>query len=70
MTMYLSVVSNVINVIGNVIGVFVFRAGVAGVVWPSFLARVFPQRPSLFFAFGKRTGWCIGGSGFLAGMAV
>ena len=42
-TMYLSVVSNLINVIGNVIGVFVFRAGVAGVAWPSFLARVFPQ---------------------------
>ncbi|MBD5544256.1 MAG: MATE family efflux transporter [Lachnospiraceae bacterium] len=40
-TMYLSAVSNAINVIGNVIGVFVLKAGVAGVAWPSFLARVF-----------------------------
>ena len=39
-TMYISVVSNVINAIGNVIGVFVFHAGVAGVAWPSFLAAV------------------------------
>ncbi len=40
-TMYISVVSNAINVIGNVIGVFVLNAGVAGVAWPSFIARVF-----------------------------
>ena len=40
-TMYLSVASNVINVIGNIMGVFFFHAGVAGVAWPSFLARVF-----------------------------
>lgn len=30
-TMYLSVVSNIINVIGNMVGVFVLHAGVAGV---------------------------------------
>lgn len=40
-TMYISVASNVINVIGNVTGVFVLKAGVAGVAWPSFIARVF-----------------------------
>ena len=40
-TMYISAASNVINVIGNVIGVFVLKAGVAGVAWPSFIARVF-----------------------------
>ena len=40
-TMYLSVVSNVINVIGNLIGVFVFHAGVAGVAYPSLIARTF-----------------------------
>lgn len=40
-TMYLSVVSNVINIIGNLIGVFVLHAGVAGVAWPSLIARVF-----------------------------
>lgn len=37
-TMYLSVVSNIINVIGNLIGVFVLRAGVA---YPSLIARAF-----------------------------
>ena len=40
-TMYVSVFSNMINVVGNVIGVFVLNAGVAGVAWPSFLARTF-----------------------------
>lgn len=40
-TMYLSVISNIINVIGNLIGVFVLHAGVAGVAWPSLVARMF-----------------------------
>ncbi len=40
-TMYISLVSNVINVIGNVIGVFVLHAGVAGVAYPSLIARTF-----------------------------
>ena len=40
-TMYLSVASNIINVIGNLIGVFVFHAGVAGVAYPSLIARTF-----------------------------
>ena len=38
-TMYISIVSNVINVVGNCIGVFVLKAGVAGVAYPSLLAR-------------------------------
>ena len=40
-TMNISLVSNLINIIGNYIGVFVFHAGVAGVAVPSLLARVF-----------------------------
>lgn len=40
-TMYISLVSNLINVVGNIIGVFVLHAGVAGVAWPSLIARVF-----------------------------
>ncbi len=40
-TMYLSIASNVINVIGNLIGVFVLKAGVAGVAYPSLIARAF-----------------------------
>ena len=40
-TMKVSAISNVINVAGNVIGVFVLKAGVAGVAWPSLIARTF-----------------------------
>ena len=40
-TMYLSIVSNFINIIGNIIGVFVLHAGVAGVAYPSLIARTF-----------------------------
>ena len=39
--MYVSLASNVINVIGNCIGVFVLHAGVAGVAIPSLIARAF-----------------------------
>ena len=38
-TMYLSIISNIINVVGNLIGVLVLRAGVAGVAYPSLIAR-------------------------------
>lgn len=38
-TLYISIISNIINVVGNVIGVFVLHAGVAGVacfrLWPA-----------------------------------
>lgn len=40
-TMDISVVSNAINIVGNAIGVFVLRAGVAGVAYPSLISRVF-----------------------------
>ena len=40
-TMKISLISNVINVIGNILGVFYFKAGVAGVAWPSVIARMF-----------------------------
>lgn len=39
-TMNISIVSNVINIVGNCLGVFCFHAGVAGVAWPSFLSRL------------------------------
>lgn len=38
-TMYLSLLSNGINVVGNSLGIFVFHAGVAGVAYPSLIAR-------------------------------
>jgi putative MATE family efflux protein len=38
-TMYISVAANVVNIIGNCVGVFLLKAGVAGVAWPSFISR-------------------------------
>ncbi len=38
-TMYTSIVVNIINVIGNYIGIYILHAGVAGVAYPSFIAR-------------------------------
>lgn len=40
-TMYVSLGANAINVVGNLIGVFVLNAGVAGVAYPSLIARMF-----------------------------
>lgn len=40
-TMYISIVANIINVVGNCIGVFALHAGVAGVAWPSLISRYF-----------------------------
>lgn len=53
-TMYLSVISNCINLVGNVIGVFVLNAGVAGVAWPSFIARMFSAGIITILCFRKR----------------
>lgn len=38
-TMYVSALMNAINVVGNAIGIFVLRAGVAGVAVPTLIAR-------------------------------
>ena len=40
-TMKISIIANVINVAGNLIGVFALHAGVAGVAYPSLISRVF-----------------------------
>ena len=52
-TMYLSIASNIINVIGNIIGVFGLRAGVAGVAWPSLIARTFSAVVITLLCFRK-----------------
>lgn len=52
-TMYISIVANILNVAGNCIGVFVLKAGVAGVAWPSFLARLFSAVAITVLCFGK-----------------
>lgn len=53
-TMYLSAASNVINIIGNVIGVFILHAGVAGVAWPSLIARTFSAVAITFLCFRSK----------------
>ena len=52
-TMYISIASNIINCIGNCIGVFVLNAGVAGVAYPSLIARVFSAVVITFLCFNK-----------------
>ncbi len=39
--MNVSIMMNLINVVGNYIGVFILKAGVAGVAWPTVISRVF-----------------------------
>ena len=40
MTMYISAVVNIINIVGNCIGVFVLDLGAAGVAYPSLISRI------------------------------
>lgn len=40
-TMYVAIAMNLINIVGNVLGTFVFHAGIRGVAYPSLLSRIF-----------------------------
>lgn len=55
-TMKISLVSNLINLMGNLIGVFVLKAGVAGVAWPSFIARVYSAAAITWLCFRESNG--------------
>lgn len=57
-TMYISVLSNLINVIGDMIGVFGLHAGVAGVAYPSFIARTFSAVVITVLCFRSHSGIC------------
>ena len=52
-TMNISLAVNGINIVGNAIGVFVFHAGVAGVAYPSLIARTFSAVVILVLCFQK-----------------
>ncbi len=52
--MNISIVMNAINVIGNAIGIFVLRAGVAGVAVPSLVSRTFAAAVMLVLCFQKK----------------
>lgn len=53
-TMNISIVANVINVIGNCVGVFALKLGAAGVAWPSLLSRALSAVAVTWFCFRKR----------------
>ncbi|MDN0061059.1 MATE family efflux transporter [Mediterraneibacter glycyrrhizinilyticus] len=53
-TMNISLAANGINIVGNAAGVFVFHAGVAGVAYPSLIARSFSAVVILILCFRQR----------------
>lgn len=53
-TLYVSLISNIINTAGNIIGVFILHAGVEGVAWPSLLARMFSALAITVLLFRKK----------------
>ncbi len=55
-TMYLSAISNMMNIVGNLIGVFILQAGVAGVAYPSLLARTFSAVVITWLCFHEKQG--------------
>ena len=52
-TMLISIVANVINVIGNGVGVFALQMGAAGVAWPSLISRVLSAAAVTIYCFQK-----------------
>lgn len=53
-TMYVTLVMNVINVIGNAIGIYVFHAGVAGVAVPTLVSRAVAGVAMMCLAFNGK----------------
>lgn len=52
--MNVSIIMNLINVIGNAIGIFVLHAGVRGVSYPSLVSRVFAAMVMLYLTMNKK----------------
>ena len=53
-TMYISIAANVINVVGNCIGVFALKLGAAGVAYPSMISRIISAVAVTIFCFLKK----------------
>lgn len=53
-TMYISIVTNIINVLGNCVGVFWLHMGAAGVAYPSLLSRFLSAIAVTVYCFGKQ----------------
>jgi len=53
-TMYVSLLMNLINIVGNAVGVFVLKAGVAGVAVPSLISRTLAAAVLFTLSFNCR----------------
>lgn len=51
--MYISIAANIINVLGNFIGVFALNAGVAGVAYPTLISRIFSAAAVTYLCCSK-----------------
>lgn len=67
--MKISIVSNVLNVAGNIIGVFLLHTGVAGVAYPSLIVRTFSAAVITVLCFREKKS-DIWDSGFLHGTGI
>lgn len=59
-TMNVSILMNIINVVGNAVGIFVLHAGVAGVAVPSLISRMFAAGLMLRFAWNQENVVAVG----------
>lgn len=53
-TMIVSIIANVINIIGNCVGVFALKMGAAGVAWPSLISRMLSAAAVTVYCFQKK----------------
>ncbi len=53
-TMYVSAAMNLLNVVGNAIGVFVLKAGAAGVAWPTTISWYFAAIVMTVLCFNRK----------------
>lgn len=58
-TMYISLGMNIINIVGDFAGVFIFHAGVAGVAIPTLLSRMFAALVMTILAMGQENTICL-----------
>ena len=52
--MYISAITNIINVVGNCIGVFVLHLGVAGVAYSSLITRILSACAITIYCFSSK----------------
>ncbi len=53
-TMYISTVANIVNIIGDAVGIFVFHQGAAGVAVPSLISRILSAVIVTIYCFNRR----------------